>query len=231
MALYRALLPSFLVIPRGSCPRVIESVKALKLNTQLHHLEVYGIIDRDRRVPSEIQKLERDSIFVLLVAEVENLFCVKEVLQIISERLARNIHADFQAVSDAIFSRLQGEVETQVSLRVASEIKFQLNMFDEKQKGAEALKAELQLLVHRIDIDEIYSQKLTELKTVIAKKDFESLLALYNRKSLLSQVGGVIGLKNGELPEMVIRLAKGDCREQVLAAMKKYFGNFAQYMA
>ena len=231
MALSRALLPFFLVILRGSCSQVIESVKALKANNQLHPLEVYGIIDRDRRVPSEIQKLEWKSIFVLSVAEVESLFCVKEVLEIVSERLARNIHADFQAVCDAIFSRLRGELETQVSLQVASEIKFQLNVFDENQKGAEALKAELKSLVGRIDVDKIYSQKLNKLNKVITEKDFEGLLTLYNRKTLSLTVSEVIGLRNEGLRKMVIRLAKGDYREQVLAAMKKYFGNFAQYMA
>lgn len=141
VALYRALLPSFLVIPRGSSSQIILSVKALKANTQLHRLQVYGIIDRDRRVLEEINKLEQDSIFVLAVAEVENLFCVKEILEIVSKRLARDADADFQAISDAIFLRLQGELETQVSLRAASEIKFQLNMFDEKKKGASELKA------------------------------------------------------------------------------------------
>jgi len=61
-SLYREILPDFLVIPRGSCSQVIQSVKALKANTQLHHLDVYGVIDRDRRVDAEIIALEKDSI-------------------------------------------------------------------------------------------------------------------------------------------------------------------------
>lgn len=231
VALYRALLTSFLVIPRGSCSQVIQSVKALKANTQLHHMQVYGIIDRDRRVPVEIQKLEQDSIFVLAVAEVENLFCVKEILQIVSNRLARDANADFQAVSDTIFSRLQSELETQVSLRVASEIKFQLNMFDEKQKGPAALTSALQLLANGIDVGAIYAQALTEFNAAISSKDFESLLSLYNRKSLSSQASGALGLANGGLPEMVVRLAKGECRDEIANALKKYFGNFAPHMA
>jgi ABC-type lipoprotein export system ATPase subunit len=231
VALYRALLPSFLVLPRGSCSQVIQSVKALKANIQLHHLVVFGIIDRDRRVPVEIQKLEQDSIFVLSVAEVENLFCVEEVLQIVSKRLARDVVADFQAVSNAIFLRLQGELETQVSLRVASEIKFRLNLFDEKQKGATALMSALQSLTGGIDVGGIYSQTLAEFNAVIAAKNFESLLSLYNRKSLSAQAGGALGLANGALPELVVRLAKGDCRVEITNAMKKYFGNFVQHMA
>ena len=231
VALYRALLPSFLVIPRGGCSQVISSVKALKANTQLHHLQVYGIIDRDRRVPVEIQKLEQDSIFVLTVAEVENLFCVKEILQIVSQRLARDADADFKSVSDTIFSRLQGELETQVSLRVASEIKFQLNLFDEKQKGAAALMSALQSLANGIGVEVIYSQTLAEFNAAISSKNFESLLSLYNRKSLSAQASGALGLTTGELPEMVVRLAKGECRVEITNALKKYFGNFAPYLA
>lgn len=230
VALYRAILPSFLVIPRGSCSQVILSVKALKANSQLHHLQVYGIIDRDRRVPVEIQKLEQDSIFVLAVAEVENLFCVKEVLEFVSKRLARDADADFQAVSDTIFQRLQGELETQVSLRVASEIKFRLNIFDERQKGVPALSAALQSLAGGIDVGKIYSRTLAEFNTVITAKDFEGLLSLYNRKSLSSQASGALGLTNGGLPELVVRLAKGDYRDEIAIAMKKYFGNFAPYI-
>lgn len=231
VALYRAILPSFLVIPRGGCSQVILSVKALKANTQLHHLQVYGIIDRDRRVPVEIQKLEQDSIFVLTVAEVENLFCVKEILQIVSQRLERDADADFQSVSDMIFSRLQGELETQVSLRVASEIRFQLNMFDEKQKGAAELMSALQSLANGIDVEVIYSQTLAEFNAVISSKNFENLLSLYNRRSLSAQASGALGLTTGELPEMVVRLAKGECRVEITNALKKYFGNFAQHMA
>ena len=230
-ALYTAILNDYLVIPRGSCDQVIQSVKALKANAQLHHLKVYGIIDRDRRVPEEIQKLEQDSIFVLAVAEVENLFCVREILQIVSKRLGRDSKADFLSVSNAIFNCLQGELDTQVSLRVASEIKFRLNMFDEKKKGAAALTSALQSLASGIDVGAIYAQTLTEFNTVISGKDFESLLSLYNRKSLASQASGALGLTKGGLPEMVVRLAKGECRDEIANTLKKYFGNFASHMA
>jgi ABC-type cobalamin/Fe3+-siderophores transport system ATPase subunit len=43
VSLYRELLSNFLVIPRGSCTQVIQSVKALKANSQIHHLDVYTI--------------------------------------------------------------------------------------------------------------------------------------------------------------------------------------------
>lgn len=230
VSLYRELLPNFLVIPRGSCNQVIQSVKALKVNPQIHHLDVYGLIDRDRRVPAEITRLEQDSIYVLAVAEVENFFCTKEVLEIVSDRLARDHSADFQTVSSTIFGRLQSELDGQVSLRVSSEVKFQLNMFDASKRGAAAIDAALQSLVTSIDVNQIYSDTYALYSQVLQNNDYEKLLALYNRKSLSSQVSTSLGLANGTLPETVVRLLRGDCRESISSALKPYFGNFQQHM-
>ena len=231
VSLYRELLPSFLVVPRGSCTQVIQSVKALKVNPQLHHLDVYGIIDRDRRVPAEIVRLEQDSIYVLEVAEVENLFCTREVLEIVSNRLARDPVADMQTVSRTIFGRLQGELDHQVSLRVSNEVKFLLNMFDAGQTGSANINTALQNLMSNIDVNQIYSDIYALYNNVLQNNDYEQLLALYNRKSLSSQVSNSLGLANGSLPETVIRLVRGDCKESIINAMKPYFGNFQQHMA
>ena len=231
VSLYRELLSNFLVIPRGSCSQVIQSVKALKANPQIHHLDVFGLIDRDRRVQEEITKLELSSIYVLGVAEVENLFCVKEVLEVVSDRLARDPVTDFQTVSNTIFSRLQSELDTQVSLRTSSEVKFQLNMFDTNQKGENRINDALQSLIVNIDVNKIYSDTHTIYSNVLQNKDYEQLLALYNRKSLSSQVSNSLGLANGSLPEMVVRLVRSDCKEMIANALKPYFGNFRQYMA
>lgn len=231
VSLYREVLPGFLVVPRGSCSQVIQSVKALKANLQLHHLSVFGIVDRDRRVPDEIATLEADSIFVLTVAEVENLFCTEEVIKIASQRLARDSAEDFQKVSDEIFKRLQNELDTQVSLRVASEIKFHLSRFDQNIKGEGALSDALSTLTHAIDVNQLYAEVMGTFTSIIATRDYEKLLTIYNRKSLATQVSGALGLKSGELPELILRLARGDCRDEIREALKKYFGGFSAHVA
>ena len=230
-SLYRAILPSYLVIPRGSCTQVIQSVKALKANLQLHHLDVYGIIDRDRRLDVEIQKLEANSIFVLNVAEVENLFCVKEILNFVSQRLERDPDTDFEKVSKAIFIRLESELETQVSLKAISEIKFQLNLFDAKKKGVAALKLALESLAIGIDVEAIYAESQEAFEQVINTKDYEKLLCLYNRKTLELQVSAALGLANGQLPELVVRFAQGAYQKEIKNILKRYFGNFAVHMS
>lgn len=230
-SLYRSLLSDFLVIPRGSCTQVIESTKALKSSPQLHHLNVYGIIDRDRRVDAEISSLEAKGVFTLQVAEVENLFCTKEFLAIVSKRLSRNEEDDFNAVVKFVINRLSSELENQISLRTVGEIKFRLNMFDDNTKGAENLYIALTTLTENIDVSEIYQENKALFEGIIETSDYNKLLKTYNRKSLSSQIGVHLGLKGGELPEFVVRIAKTDAVNELRNTLKPYFGNFANLMA
>lgn len=231
VSLYREVLTNFLVIPRGSCDQVIQAVRALRSNTQLHHLQVYGLIDRDRRMPPEIAALQNDNIYTLDVAEVENLFCTPEVLALISTRLVRDIEGDLNQAVTQVFNQLNSELDTQVSLRVIAEVKFKLNCFNASARGAPALSAALQQLTQSIDIPALYDQFEREFRTVIDEADYRGLLRLYNRKSLPSQIGNALGLKSGELVELVLRLARTDERGAVIEAIKPYLGAFAHVLA
>lgn len=227
VTLYREILAGFLVIPRGSCDQVIQAVRALRSNTQLHHLQVYGLIDRDRRTLPEIAALQADNIFTLDVAEVENLFCTQEVLALVSARLARDTTTDFNQAVTQVFNQLRTEIDTQVSLRVIAEVKFKLNCFDASARGVPALSNALQQLTHGIDIPALYARFDTEFQSVISSTDYRGLLRIYNRKSLPTQIGNALGLRAGELVELVVRLARTDARTDVTAAIKPYLGAFA----
>ncbi|MBD2435813.1 DUF4435 domain-containing protein [Nostoc sp. FACHB-110] len=230
ISLYRSLLSNFLVIPGGSCTQVIQSVKALKASHQLHHLNIYGIIDRDRRVEDEITELLNDGIYVLEVAEVENLFLTPEVLELVSKKLARNPEDDFKKVSNFIFQELKSELETQISLRTAREIKFKLNLFDDKSKGEIKLQEALNKLVENIDVSLIYNSSKKLFEDMISLKNYNDLLKYYNRKSLAKRISVCFGLKDGELAEFVVRLAKGSDQNEIKTQIKRYFGEFSSYM-
>ncbi len=228
VTLYRELLEDFLIVPRGSCTQVIQSVKALKANTQFHHLEILGIIDRDRRVPAEISALENDGIFVLDVAEVENLFCTQEVLALVSQQLVRNPEEDFTKVSDFVFLKLQSELEHQISLRTVSEIKFQFNdRFAGKSKGSVGITTELQNVIQGMDAEKKYAVCEQKFNQLMVSKDYQDLLRLYNRKSLPSQISSCLDLGKNSLPDLVIRMVKGSHRAAIKTALKSHFGAFA----
>ncbi|PZO60804.1 MAG: hypothetical protein DCF15_01355 [Phormidesmis priestleyi] len=225
-SLYRELLPEFLIIPVGSCTQVIQSVKAFKSNSQLHHLDVYGIVDRDRRTEQEIEALRKKSVFVLGVAEVENLFCTRQILECISNHLGRNAEEDFEKISDYLFSRLKDEFETQVSLRTTNEIQFLLSTFNSHTKGKDNIKTALQSTINDVNIDAIYNDVESKFQQIIDHEDYDALLRLYNRKSLPDQISGTLGLKAKELQPLVIRLLKSEHGQIVKNALKPFLNDF-----
>jgi energy-coupling factor transporter ATP-binding protein EcfA2 len=230
VTLYRELLEDFLIVPRGSCTQVIQSVKALKANTQFHHLEILGIIDRDRRVPAEISALENEGIFVLDVAEVENLFCTQEILALVSQQLLNNPENDFAKVSEFVFGRLQAELENQISLHAVSEIKFQFSERFKKEpepKGSLEITTKLDRVIDEMDAAQIYADYQQKFEQLMISKNYQDLLRLYNRKSLSEQISSHLGLIKNSLRDLVIRMVKGAQRAAIKTALKSYFGAFA----
>ncbi|RVU29415.1 DUF4435 domain-containing protein [Neptunomonas marina] len=230
-SLYRAVLSDYLVVPSGSCSQVIQLVKALKASEQLHHLDVFGIIDRDRRVDSEITTLQANGIYTLEVAEVENLFCVPEIIKVVSTRLARDPDADCQSSAEFVLNKINSELENQISLRVASEIKFRLNCFDEKSKGKDALHDALSSLYESINVDDLYNESEALFNQAVSENDYLLALRIYNRKSLARQLSNHLGLAHGELAEFVVRLANSENRLEIKNALKGYFGAFGEKIA
>ncbi|MCZ3144657.1 hypothetical protein [Acinetobacter baumannii] len=80
----------------------------------------------------------------------------------------------------------------------------------------------------RFGLNKLYSERYQLLSDIIQNKNYAELLAIYNRKSLASQISPSLGLTNGSLPETVVRLSKSDCGNEIRAALKPYFGNFQQ---
>ena len=59
---------------------VIQVVIGINNSGLVNDKNVVGIIDRDRRVLSEITNLKKSNLHVLEVAEVENLFILPEII-------------------------------------------------------------------------------------------------------------------------------------------------------
>ena len=75
-----------------------------------------------------------------------------------------------------IDGRLQGELDHQVSLRVSSEVKFLLNMFDATQTGSANINTALQNLVSNIDVNQISPLYVHQI-------NFSSKLHIYSYNS------------------------------------------------
>jgi ABC-type cobalamin/Fe3+-siderophores transport system ATPase subunit len=228
ISLYRILFPNHLIIPRGSCTKVISDIRTLRKLPNLHHLDIIGIIDRDRRVEEEIVSLQRDGIYVLPVAEVENLFCTEEIISFCCDLLARNYIDDIETIKKEIFKTFNSEIENQLSLRVISEVKFKLNALDEKGKGSEQIQRKIKDLIDSIDVDGVYSSFAAVFNKVYEERNYRELLKYYNRKSLKDKIGKALGVS--DLPALITRTASVNNNNlKIKDMLKGYFKDIPGY--
>jgi ABC-type dipeptide/oligopeptide/nickel transport system ATPase component len=216
---YQNIFEDFLVKPCGSCKNVIEYTKSFRKNKDFHSLEVYGLIDRDRRTAEEIAALEASGIYTLKVAEVEHIFATPEILVIVSEQLVKDSSEQQKNIENYVFTELQSELQTQISDRENEEVKFLLSGIDLSNKTVPLAE----FIGLQINENEIHTKIETEFKEILEKKDYIKLLEFYNRKTIASRIGDLFGLKKDELPNYVVRLSKDDkFLTKIKAAVLKY---------
>ena len=222
-ALYKSILSDFLVFPSGSCEQVITYTKAMGKNEAMHHLKVYGIIDRDRRSDAEIEKLKKNNIYTLDVAEVEHLFCTEEILAIIHAHM-KLPEDTIEKIKAFVFEEFEKDIPKQISSRTINDIQHRLKSISLKDKGQDAIKAQLDKSIADISYDEIWQENKDLFEHILDSKDYAKLLKFYNRKGLAKQMSGRCGVDN--LPQTVSRLAAGSKQKAIKDALKKYFGGF-----
>lgn len=81
---YQALFPNHKIIEAGSCENVIDYNKAMRLQENLMHIKVYGIIDPDYRNGEEIKTTQK-TVSNLNVMEIESLYFVPELFYAVYE--------------------------------------------------------------------------------------------------------------------------------------------------
>ncbi|WP_197029258.1 DUF4435 domain-containing protein [Alicyclobacillus macrosporangiidus] len=220
--IYSALYPDCTVIPRGSCVKVIESTKAMRDNPRLHHLQAYGIIDRDFRSQEELDALSHHGILYLDVAEIENIFCVPEVISMVAEHLRYDPVKKVAEATDFVVDNLRDEMDSQISSRTIHEIKERLTMLSPKGVGSSNIEQALKKAVSEIDAHVIYSKYEEMYRRAMSSKDLVECLRLYNRKSIVSRISQIFGLKNGEYVKLVLRLLSGPHGRLLRDNLSKY---------
>jgi len=210
------------VIPCGGCQEVVRLVKAKRTYEKLQAIKVYGIVDRDFRVDREIQALEDDGIYSLNVAEVENLFVVPELLDIMESQLGCDSGAADRA-KQFIIDLFNSCKEKQIAEALSKEISFQLSLFD---IGANIYTNEQ--IKERIDgkytIENIAAWRAEKEAVYNAVNTLEEILKVFNFKDLSKKIGSQFGLSDRDFPKRVINvLGKNDeTKELIRAALSNY---------
>nr|WP_276556233.1 DUF4435 domain-containing protein [Aeromonas piscicola] len=227
LQLYSLFYSDHLVLPKGSCENVIQTVKGLNESGLINDKNIIGIIDRDRRVDSEVFNLAKHSIHVLNVAEVENLFILPEIIKLACESLEHIYEEKIIEITAKVIGSLTNELDVQISKRASGEIRHRLHSFNDKSNGLDMIKSSYSGVLNSIDVDDIYEDVAKEFNAVVASAEYLDVLRIYNRKSLLTLVGEVLGLKKGEYVNLIKRMSNGAKREKLISALNDHLPNIS----
>lgn len=224
--LYSLIFKDFYIIPCEGCDAVITRTKAMRETAQLHELECYGIIDRDYRPECEIEKLKKDNIYALEVAEVENLFLVPEVLKIVGKAMgftSDEVPEKLTKVQNYIINeRFKNEMNSQILSAVISQIKYELSIIDLSPK-VDDIKNKLDNITETIGYSKLYQEKSELFNKALKDQDYKEILKIFNSKNLVKCIGHYFNINNDNFSDYVIRNAtNGVLADEFLDAISLY---------
>ncbi len=229
--LYPLIFPTHTVKPLGSCNKVIEAVRSFNGLTSFHHLDSYGIVDRDRRDDGEVAYLRGKRILVPAVAEVENILMLEDIVRTVAASRGRDEDRAFNKVKRSVVSSFQGELKAQAMLHTRHKVKRTVEYrIDGRFNNIGSLEEHMHDLVDEINPRGLYEGFCREFRRFVAEDDYASILRVYNRKTMLSSsnvasICGVQGNKNGYLGAVTDLLrAGGKPAERIRLAVRRCFG-------
>lgn len=221
-AIYQSIYRSYNVVPRSGCHSVIESVRALRLNSSFHHVNVFGIIDRDYRTDDEIQALSSVYIHCIDVAEIENILLNETTLRLIAANQVLDPDEVVTRATQMARDLLQKEIERQASLRTYRAIENNLRKIDAKSVGLEAIKASVANVIDALNTDAIYADNLALYKRLATSGALNEILKYYNNKGLVSNVCSIFELGRNGYEKLVLRMLNSSDRDQIISGLRQY---------
>ncbi len=227
--LYPLVFQDFTVKSLGSCGKVIEATRAFNSLNGFHHLDSYGIVDRDRRDAGEVKYLRDKKIFVPEVAEIENILMLEDVIRTVAGSRGRNEAHVFGKVKKAVLNQFTQDLKKQALLHTRHRIKRTMEYrIDGRFKSINDLEDHINDLVKEINPRGLYEKFCREFRGLVADDDYAGVLKYYNEKSMLttSNVAGQCGLRNkDEYIKAILDLLRHDgaAATRIRKAIKRCF--------
>jgi hypothetical protein len=184
--LYSAVFHNFTVRPLGSCDKVIETTRSFNDSFNLHHLQSMGIVDRDRRTEQEVAYLRRKNILVPEVAEVENIFLLPEIVEVMARRQGKDGEKILRRLQREVIRMFKRDAEEQALQHVRYRVKREVECkIDARFKCITALEMHLQTLPNRLQPRKQYNRLREEFAQLVVKGDYKGILKVFNHKPML----------------------------------------------
>ena len=182
ISLYTALFSDISVISKGSCEEVQKAVMGLRGSQDFHHVEAFGLIDRDNRTDGDVDKLAENGIFALKVYSVEALYYCSEAIAAVACRQAESLGVDVDVLIKLTKRKMLEILEDEQLAKTMAARRCERQIQELTQSEIPNWKSirDNQPKEIRIPIDTIsYSEELARFNEFVKTGDLDQLIARY----------------------------------------------------
>lgn len=211
--IYQMYYEKFTVIPCAFCDKVIEAVKGFKSHPSLHDKKIFGLIDRDFHCEERLESLKEDGIFSIKLNEIENIFLIPEIIEIVCGHLGHpeKVH---EIVSE--IKTIYGRDKDNVKFR---SIKEQRHRYIGERFGGINTNEEYETFKSNIlsELDNITGIDLPDKDS-----DIVEILKVYPNKGMVRQVQTKIDFQKNGYKDLVLTLLNYDKKESIKGVLLEY---------
>jgi hypothetical protein len=205
--LYQLAYPQFTVKPLGSCMEVIRATKVFRSLSEMHHVECFGIVDRDYLDIGQIAAYARSYVFMPEVAEVENLYLLPEIVRAVADQLLLDSSAVFENVRVHVLAEFERSLTIHSMAVTRHQVSLGLNRFSSDSATIDEYTSGLHAYLAAIDAGAAYNSALATAQALVQSKDYEGVLRVFNQKNLVDGLGRFFGIRNDMYVQKVEEMA------------------------
>ena len=181
-SLYSVLFSNLSVVPKGGCRDVREAVNGLWESYDLHHVEAFGLIDRDNRTNEDVQKLAESNVFALKVFSVETLYYCLDSIRAVAARQGESLDCDAEelvrSAEQKAFDSIQGDgniAERMAVQKCKSRLRAKiLSKLPDCKQIQTAPDSKIS-----VSVDSGYADELSRFNELVSKEKLDDLIAGY----------------------------------------------------
>lgn len=232
-SLYSILFSNLSVVPKGGCRDVMEAVKGLRGSYDLHHVEAFGLIDRDDRTHDQVRKLAEGNVFALEVFSVEALYYCSDSIEAVASRQAGSFGLDADELIElgkakAFDSILRGDsvAERMSARKCKSRLRTKILSYLPDCKQIQAAQDS----GISVSVDSGYADELSRFEKLVDERKLDDLIARYplRKSGVFDAIAKALkcpGRK--EYESMVLSMVLKDQSQDLARAIRKRIGPLA----
>lgn len=181
LPLYGTLFPELSVSPCGTCVDVERAVRGLRATYDRHHVEAYGIVDRDDLDDVGVEKLAASGIFALNVRSVESLYYCSDAMWAVARHQAASTGLDATRLVDSAKRGALVALAAEEDIQRLAARRCERRMRDAVLSELPDWKTIRSTTGPTIDlhVPSVFADEVAQFRRLLKDQDFDALVARY----------------------------------------------------